>query len=42
MVSEAMPDLAAIVAAELSLPPPRVERTHALVSGGATVPVNAR
>ena len=41
-MSEGRPDLAAIVAAELSLARPAVERTLALFAGGATVPFIAR
>src|SRR6266852_7157929 len=37
-----MPDLAAVVAAELSLARAAVERTLALFAGGATVPFIAR
>jgi len=42
VVAEGTPDLAAIVAAELSLARVAVERTLALFAGGATVPFIAR
>jgi uncharacterized protein len=42
VATEGTPDLAATVAAELSLPRAAVERTLALFAGGATVPFIAR